>query len=229
MSPVARASQLIASDDLHQPLVDGEGRYGSSTIISVPPLYDCNATLRIRKEVAYGLLIFLSGGTHSPDSPTRNQRCRKRDKMNCSQRQSPTNCNSSSSGTRPDQITDDSTQLAFASLTDGNVIDKVFGVATAGGIWRAHSTTESEAYTAALEAKNCLRDASYSSDSIPRLAVEAYCNCFEAVANYHHRIEKLGFFFRIINCGHHDIIHSEAIEKMEVAFSMLREAIESAT
>ena len=67
---LSRASQVIASDDLHQPLVDGEGRYGSSTIISAPPLYDCNAAPRIRKDVAYRLLIFSFGGTKSPDRPT---------------------------------------------------------------------------------------------------------------------------------------------------------------
>ena len=63
--------------------------------------------------------------------------------MNCSQRESPTNSNRSSSGTRPDQIIDDSMQLAFARLTDGNVIEKISDVATDSGIWRGHSTTES--------------------------------------------------------------------------------------
>ena len=226
---------------LEEPLCpDNTAGYGAIHT-SAPRMYDPDATLSISKDVASGYLVLLSGGSftgHAGKSRLLSLRRGKRSKQRkcCHRfRSSPVAGANSQHSSDEEQaaantrIPDDAIQLAFMSLTDGNAIDTVFGVQSRGGIKRAKETSKF-AYEAAREAKEALREASYTSQAIPRLAVEAYELCFEIVIDYNRKRERLGFGFGFFTqCYQRDIIRGEAEESLEEAFAMLRDAVEAAT
>eukprot|EP00563_Minutocellus_polymorphus_P009084 CAMPEP_0181023976 /NCGR_PEP_ID=MMETSP1070-20121207/2329_1 /TAXON_ID=265543 /ORGANISM="Minutocellus polymorphus, Strain NH13" /LENGTH=293 /DNA_ID=CAMNT_0023101009 /DNA_START=260 /DNA_END=1141 /DNA_ORIENTATION=+ len=229
--------------DLEEPLCpDNKTGYGAIHT-SAPRMYDPDATLSISKDVAGGYLVLLSGGAFTGNAGksrllslrsgkrSKQRKCCHRFRNSAvdganSQHSSDEELTSSTANTR---IPDDAIQLAFMSLTDGNAIDTVFGVESRGGIKRAKETSKF-AYDAAREAKEALREASYTSQAIPRLAVEAYELCFEVVIDYNRKREKLGFGFGFFTqCYQRDVIRGEAEEGLEEAFAMLRDAVEAAT
>ena len=229
---------------LEQPLCpDNKAGYGAIHT-SAPRMYDLDATLSISKDVARGYLVLLSGGAFTGNAGKSRllslRRGKKSKQRKCCHRfrSSPVGGASSqhssdgeqtTSTTANTRIPDDAIQLAFMSLTDGNAIDLVFGVESRGGIKRAKETSKI-AYDAAREAKEALREASYTSQAIPRLAVEAYELCFEIVIDYNRKRERLGFGFGFFTqCYQRDIIRGEAEENLEEAFAMLRDAVEAAT
>ena len=242
-SDVDNAGTSGKQKQLEEPLCpDNKAGYGAIHT-SAPRMYDPDATLCISKDVASGYLVLLSGGAFTGNagkSRLLSLRRGKRSKQRkcCHRfRSSPVagaNSQHSSDGdqtstTASTRIPDDAIQLAFMSLTDGNAIDTVFGVESRGGIKRAKETSKI-AYEAAREAKEALREASYTSQAIPRLAVEAYELCFEIVIDYNRKRERLGFGFGFFTqCYQRDIIRGEAEESLEEAFAMLRDAVEAAT
>lgn len=242
-SDVDNAGTISKQKQLEEPLCpDNKAGYGAIHT-SAPRMYDPDATLSISKDVASGYLVLLSGGAFTGNagkSRLLSLRRGKRSKQRkcCHRfRSSPVagaNSQHSSDGeqtstTANTRIPDDAIQLAFMSLTDGNAIDTVFGVESRGGIKRAKETSKI-AYEAAREAKEALREASYTSQAIPRLAVEAYELCFEIVIDYNRKRERLGFGFGFFTqCYQRDIIRGEAEESLEEAFAMLRDAVEAAT
>ena len=230
--------------DLKEPLCpDNKAGYGAIHI-SAPRMYDLDATLSISKDVAGGYLVLLSGGAFTGNagksrllSLRRGKRSKQRKCCDCFRNDAAVDGANSehisdeeqTSSTANTRIPDDAIQLAFMSLTDGNAIDTVFGVESRGGIKRTKETSRI-AYDAAREAKEALREASFSSNAIPRLAVEAYELCFEIVVDYNRKREKLGFGFGFFTqCCKRDIIRGEAEESLEEAFAMLRDAVEAAT
>ena len=240
------AGTIVSTDSskqkqLEEPLCpDNKAGYGAIHT-SAPRMYDPDATLSISKDVASGYLVLLSGGSftgHAEKSRLLSLRRGKRSKQRkcCHRfRSSPVAGANSQHSSDEEQaaantrIPDDAIQLAFMSLTDGNAIDTVFGVQSRGGIKRAKETSKF-AYEAAREAKEALREASYTSQAIPRLAVEAYELCFEIVIDYNRKRERLGFGFGFFTqCYQRDIIRGEAEESLEEAFAMLRDAVEAAT
>ena len=238
------ASTISMQKQFEEPLCpDNKAAYGAIHA-TAPRMYDPDATLGISKDLASGYLVLLSGGSNTGNSAgksrlsslRRGKRFKQKKCCHRFRRTSPVhgaNSQHSSDGeqtstTADTRIPDDAIQLAFMSLTDGNAIDTVFGIESRGGIKRAKDTSQI-AYEAAREAKEALREASYSSEAIPRLAVEAYELCFEIVIDYNRKRERLGFgfgFFR--QCCQRDI-RGEAEEGLEEAFAMLRDAVEAAT
>lgn len=219
------------SKDLKEPLCPNSKTGYGAVHASAPRLYDSDSTLHISKDVASGYLVLLTGGTMSPTVVGKGGRLKgiKRSKTRkCCHRLRSSSQHSSggdTSSTNNTRIPDDAIALAFMSLTDGNVVDALFGVQGRGGIRRAKETSKF-AYEAAREAKEALREASYSSEAIPRIAVEAYELCFEVIIDYHKRLDKVGFFSQ---CYQREIIRGEAEESLEEAFAILREAVEAAT
>eukprot|EP00567_Pseudictyota_dubia_P013062 CAMPEP_0197435926 /NCGR_PEP_ID=MMETSP1175-20131217/3420_1 /TAXON_ID=1003142 /ORGANISM="Triceratium dubium, Strain CCMP147" /LENGTH=219 /DNA_ID=CAMNT_0042965075 /DNA_START=120 /DNA_END=779 /DNA_ORIENTATION=- len=189
-------------------------------------LYDSVSTLLIKKEVAEGYLVLLSGGLLTAATlEERRKSAAKKKKLSksSSEGESP---GESSSQRRDIVVTpDEAIQLAFISITDGNVVDSTLGVQTTGGTKRSKDTS-SYAFKECQEVKNALRDAAESSDSLPRLAVETYQGCFEIVIDYHEKIEDLGL---ITYCYKHQAIEKGALEDLEEAFGALLEAVDAAT
>ena len=216
--------------DLKEPLCPNSKGYGSVQT-SAPRLYDADSTLHISKDVASGYLVLLTGGAMSSSVVGKGGRLKgiKRSKTRkCCNRLRSSSQHSSggdTSCTNNTRIPDDAIALAFMSLTDGNVVDALFGVQSRGGSRRSKETSKF-AYEAARAAKEALREASYSSEAVPRIAVEAYELCFEVIIDYHTRLDKLGFFTQ---CYQREIIRGEAEDSLEEAFSILREAVEAAT
>ena len=116
-------------------------------------------------------------------------------------------------------------QLAFIAIVDGNVIDATFGVNTVGGNKRSKDTS-SWAFNASRSAKNVLRDAAESSDSVAKLTVETFKRCFDIVLNYHDCNDDLGL---ITWCYKHHNLQKDAMDDLEEAFLPLSEAVEAAT
>lgn len=85
---------------------------------------------------------------------------------------------------------DDDDVLAFAALTDGNVIDTCMGCGAQGGIKFSGSAY---AVRSAQNAKNVLREAAEAVGEdavVRRSAVRAYVDCFRVVVDYQQRLEK---------------------------------------
>ena len=179
------------------------------------PLFDIDSALEIPKDVADGFLILLTGGLNSA-------RDIKKNKTHGSG-----NGNGSGSGngsTAPQSPPDQSSiNLAFAALTDGNVIDATFGVESTGGVKRSKNTS-THAFNAARAAKMAILDAAISTDSIKKLAVESYAKCFEVVISYHLDLETIGF---ITWCIKHQKVRDTANRDLMEAFIPLHEVIAS--
>jgi len=185
-----------------------------SQIVSSVPFYDEDSTLNISGDIADGLLIFLSGGKKNAGLVCSEEKKKKSKKS--SKKSSP--ATPSPSHTIPEG---DNIQLAFATITDGNIVDAVFGVQTCGGL-KKHKETSQYAYNSARAAKEAIRDASDSSESIKLLAINTYSRCFEIVIIYHNSIEELGL---LTWCYKHQKIYDKARANLRKAFKPLAEAV----
>lgn len=184
------------------------------------PLLDIEAALEIPKDVADGYLILLSGGKISAKT-IKEKRLKKDAKRNKS---SPSGGNrGSTSSTAVAASVASEVNFAFATLSDGNVIDAAFGVESNGGLKRSKTTSEI-AFNAAKAAKQALMGASISSEHIKKLAVEKYIRLFEIIIELHLDLENIGF---IAWCVKHQKIQEKAVEEMKNVFGPLNEAIAS--
>jgi hypothetical protein len=180
------------------------------------PLYNADAALLIPKNVADGYLILLSGGLKSAKAVAN-----QRNKNDASDPSSGGESTAQSYDSRRLSADERSAiSLAFAALTDGNVIEAMFGVESNGGI-RGKNTSQ-VAFNAVKDAKQALIDASSSSESIKQLAVETYCKCFEVILQYHIGLESVGF---IMYCIKQHKIRETAVEELTKAFQQLNEAV----
>lgn len=180
------------------------------------PLYEADAALSIPKNVADGYLILLSGGLKSAKALA----SQKKDSGPADRSSEGESTAQSSDARRLSADERSAISLAFAALTDGNVIEAMFGVESNGGI-RGKNTSQI-AFNAVRDAKQAIVDASMSSESIKQLAVETYCKCFEVILNYHLRLESVGF---IMYCIKHHNIRETAVEELGIAFRHLNEAV----
>eukprot|EP00542_Grammatophora_oceanica_P022733 CAMPEP_0194027172 /NCGR_PEP_ID=MMETSP0009_2-20130614/1371_1 /TAXON_ID=210454 /ORGANISM="Grammatophora oceanica, Strain CCMP 410" /LENGTH=200 /DNA_ID=CAMNT_0038666139 /DNA_START=200 /DNA_END=803 /DNA_ORIENTATION=+ len=89
----------------------------------------------------------------------------------------------------PDNHADPDTNLSFAALTDGNVVDACFDA--------HHQRQGSPAYRASRAAKGSLAAASDSSEGVSKLAVETYRNAFRIVLGHQDRLRKT---FVLVRC-----------------------------
>jgi hypothetical protein len=180
------------------------------------PLYNADAALLIPKNVADGYLILLSGGLKSAKAVAN-----QRNKNDASDPSSGGESTAQSYDSRRLSADERSAiSLAFAALTDGNVIEAMFGVESNGGI-RGKNTSQ-VAFNAVRDAKQALIDASSASESIKQLSVETYCKCFEVILKYHLGLESVGF---IMYCIKQHKIRETAVEELAKAFQQLNEAV----
>ncbi len=186
------------------------------------PLFDPDSTLEISRDVADGFLILLSSGAKSFKSIKAQKEKDKKSK----------NTSKSEQGAAQSPPSDDtelsaeelsSIALAFAALTDGNVIEATFGVQSNGGIKRCVGTSEI-AFNAANAAKQAIMDAAISSDAVRQLAVETYIKAFEVVITYHVNLESVGI---ITWCIKHQKFRDVAEKDLIHAFGPLNEVIAS--
>lgn len=186
------------------------------------PLFDPDSTLEIPKDVADGFLILLSSGSKSfrtiKEQKEKDKKSKNTSKSEQSAAQSPPSDETALSAEELSSI-----QLAFAALTDGNVIEAAFGVQSTGGIKRCEGTSE-VAFNAANAAKKAITDAAISSDSVRKLAVETYVKAFEIVITYHVNLESVGI---ITWCIKHQKFRDNAAEELIIAFGPLNEVIAS--
>lgn len=204
-------------------LAYSDDRESLSVRNSVLPLIDPDSTLEIPKDVADGFLILLSSGIKSFNAIKVQKEGEKKAKKSSA---------GSGEATAQSPLPDDSgtemtseelsaIQLAFAALTDGNVIEATFGVESTGGLKR-HKNTSEVAYNAARSAKQAIMDAAIPSDSIRRLAVETYIKAFEIVVTYHINLSTVGF---ITWCVKHQKFRDTAADELMSIFEPLAEAI----
>jgi hypothetical protein len=199
---------------LLQPLSDEKDETSAASRINESvPLYDYESTLNITRDIADGFLIFLSGGSNSAKL-MKKQSSKKKPK-------SERNKALSKSDSAQQQMSDSDILLAFAAITDGNILDATFGVHTCGGIKR-HKDTSEIAYNRARAAKDALREAADSSEEIRRLAVVTYCRCFENVISYHHGLDELNL---LSWCYKHQKVYDKARVDLKETFNGLSEAV----
>lgn len=201
------------------------------------PLYNADATLNLSRDVADGFLILLSAGRKSARALRENKanNCNKQQKHSShgnSKSESEGNdatavpsAGGESTAQSPTDADDSIMQLSFAALTEGNVIEALFGVETTGGLRRGKNTSE-QAYKAAKTAKSGLMGAAISSDSVQKLAVDTYCHCFEIVLTYYIELEDMGF---ISWCFRHQKARDKATVQLKEAFVQLEEVVAAST
>eukprot|EP00979_Chaetoceros_neogracilis_P002025 scaffold361_cov265-Chaetoceros_neogracile.AAC.35 len=192
-----------------------EVAYSSDDHESLPvtplvPLLDIESAVEIPKDVADGYIILLSGGSLSA-------RMIKEKKLNKGKK------TKVGKSTAASLIDESAVDFAFAALTDGNVIEAVFGVESNGGLKRSKNTSEF-AYNAARNAKQAIMDASIPTESVKKLAVETYIRLFEIIIGFHLDLENIGF---ITWCVKHQKVEISAIKEIHQAFVALNEVIAS--
>lgn len=111
-----------------------------------------------------------------------------------------------------------SKDLAFAALTDGNILDACL---SAPPLRR-----DGERYLLTRDAKNALAAASDTSESIPELAVTTYKKGLDIVVQHHEKIIKIFFCCRCFLQGR---IRSKAKADLKETFKMLQEAVEASS
>lgn len=188
-------------------------------------LYDPDSTLEIKRDVADGYLILLSGGRSSAAI------IRSRSKILPSTDNKMIESTSQQESTAtfpptPDELS--SLQLAFAALTDGNVLDAIFGAHSSGGVYKTKDTS-SKAFAAAKAAKKALTQTSEHSkspkagqESFFKIAVETYCKCFEIVITYRIYVEEMS---TLTWCWRHQKARQDAEKALEECFIRLKEAM----
>lgn len=182
--------------------------------------YDPDAVLRtVSREVAFGYLVLLTGGNFEYKAPT------LPDNQNSDQQQQRGNKNETSSPI----LSEETSQLAYASIVDGNVLHAVFGLkATANGkanniinekpkssifccfpsttldaleFILPHSAKNKVKMQQLVEALQEVRDLYLESLEVPEDTsstftlhldvIQAYVNCFTAIASYHDQISLI--------------------------------------
>lgn len=165
-------------------------------------LYDPVCMLDISREVASGYLILLMGGPDKTPSPQKKRRG-KRDRA-------------SATTAASDEINDDTLNLSFVALTDGNVVNACFGAPS--------QPSSSPSYQMARNAKAALAHASDSSDSVRMLAVQSYASAFRVVMDYNDQIAKLSPCSR---CLKEAAIRKAAELDLRASFRTLSEAVDA--
>ena len=106
--------------------------------------------------------------------------------------------------------------LAFAALTDGNIIDACLGAPPL--------RRDGERYLLTRDAKNALVAASDTSESIPELAVTTYKKGLDCVVRHHEKVRKT---FICCRCFVQGPTRRRAKAELKEIFNMLQEAVEA--
>jgi hypothetical protein len=105
--------------------------------------------------------------------------------------------------------------LAYASLTDGNVIDACFGM-------KLSSKENGYATKMIKRAKAAIDKAEYTNEAVQSIAVEAYKNGFKSIIDMNKKLEKLNMFTA---CFFEKKIRRSAIANLGTSFEPLERAI----
>jgi hypothetical protein len=153
-------------------------------------LYDTAVMLEMKPSLAQGYLTLLQGNCEQP----KQSKSKKKSKA-----------------AREDALT-----LAFGALTDGNVIDAVFGMNSIAA--------KENAYASALikQAKEALDDADLRNDNVREVAVEAYKNGFQTILEMNKSLDKLNF---LTVCFLEKKIRNRAISQLAFVFQPLEQLI----
>lgn len=221
------------------PLMDSDDATADENAMppSIPSirLYDVDAILEISPEVATGFIILLTGGHFGGAAAaaveTRAEMTSDAESSSSSSGSSRKRGSDVRSGESTSQMEDrgeltaamsvDTMEMAFTAVTEGNVVDAVFGVSTNGGL-RQTEDSSPRAFEAARLAKEALRDAAETTHVIRKLAVESYAAGFLIVVDYHAKIRDLTLFSW---CWNYQALRKQAHKDLSRAFSIIHEAL----
>lgn len=178
-------------------------------------LYDLNSTLQVKPDVAKGFIILLSGGPQLtvkvgetnkakvslPLLPSSSKAAESDDDLDCAAQQ-----------LLQQKVCISDPYLAFAALTDGNVLDACFG-----GADKAETKS----------AKQVLRAASEVSESVAEEAIQAYIRCFRMIVGYNEAKKNIWLTFPF--CWRQREVKNRAALGMKLAFRELMEQLKSST
>lgn len=138
--------------------------------------YELDATLDIPRSTAEGYVILLAGG-----------------KVNKLRTEGNSNNISNNISNNTIGESDDEVTLAYAAITEGNVIDACFGINPLGGVKFGGS---SYAVKSASKTKSIIRDTVLDASSevmVKKATINSYLKCFEIMIQYHDEISAHTF------------------------------------
>mmetsp|Transcript_20325 Transcript_20325/g.40564 ORF Transcript_20325/g.40564 Transcript_20325/m.40564 type:complete len:235 (-) Transcript_20325:194-898(-) len=194
-------------DASNQPLIDpGIAQSKAQTMIQ---FYDEICTIGISADIAFGYLILLGGPPESHETPNLSlSEYKKLRALDAAETIRPTPCQDEDDATVKTQISSGISgdpQLAFAAITDGNVID-----ACTGGAAIAKRT------------KDFLRESAEDDPRYPALAIRAYRRCFLVIRGYYAALESCA----LGPCCHERKIRRVAFNELSKAFVPLIELVQ---
>jgi hypothetical protein len=131
--------------------------------------YDLDCLINIPMDVAKGYIVILAGGIPKQSAVNSEGRVIKRP------------ASKDPAG---------NIGLGFLALTEGNVIDRCFGLST------VTASRTSAGYKQVEKVKSSLIAAADENEDIRRLAVETFQGCFEILLQYRRRLMRLNWFSR---------------------------------
>ena len=156
---------------------------------NVFPLYDANSMLNMSSDVAHGYVVLLSGEAYAPEAQQESSKNKPKT--------SPDTPKTTLESQTPSFSSESDIMLGFLALTEGTVIDSCFGVKNSPRNVESDddSTSSSAKQKKHIRAlKSVLSEASYTSEAIPKIAVDAYRAAFQEVLNFQREVDKLNFF-----------------------------------
>jgi len=194
-------------DASNQPLIDpGIAQSEAQTMIQ---FYDEICTIGISADIAFGYLILLGGPPESHETPNLSlSEYKKLRALDAAETIRPTPCQDEDDATVKTQISSDISgdpQLAFAAITDGNVIDACTGGATI-----------------AKRTKDFLRESAEDDPRYPVLAIRAYRRCFLVIRGYYAALDSCA----LGPCCHERKIRRVAFNELSKAFVPLIELVQ---
>mmetsp|Transcript_14287 Transcript_14287/g.18020 ORF Transcript_14287/g.18020 Transcript_14287/m.18020 type:complete len:208 (+) Transcript_14287:94-717(+) len=202
-------------NDASEPLVEHPKKHRPSKLM----LYEVDSTLEIGSSIAMGFLVLLTSGKEGRYNP---DAAKHKKSSCCAGGTLPDTSEHTTEGNEVEKASAEELSLAFASLTDGNMIDACFGINPMGG--SRYDDASKYATQSSKTAKETLRNAADGNDDVKRLAVEAYVKCFRTVVDYNDEIVSLNF---VSFCFKSQKLREDAEKKLIDSFEDLYDALRS--
>jgi len=185
-------------------------------------LYDPFTLLKVRPEVAKGYIVLLTG------SPTLEMQSGKQ-ATSFAIRPSNYDANGGNESLLGEKVLISDERLAFAALTDGNVLDSCFGVKDGVFSYEEDSEEDRRKRTALRSAKAALRVADNASESFASLSIQTYIRCFRIVIGYNESRSR-GFWSWFPFCLFgQKAAQKKATNALSACFKSLSESIDAST
>jgi hypothetical protein len=224
----------------------------SSNSHSMISLYDAESMINMKSSVAAGYIILLSGGGQISGSNSNNNNTNpffalKKNNKKSQQEQSQLQ-ESPLSGIGPEQSRqqqqqqattiksqqqqqeDEFMSLAFASLTDGNVIDACFGVCgiqssstSSNGVSSTKKAKNTIHERMVRDAKNAISTAASNNDTIKVQTVQSYRKAFQIIVDTRQKLKKLNICTR---CIYSAKIRDDAIVALQTIFGPIERSVQ---